>query len=93
MTKIDTDTHYPYQKLFDVLIDNNKLCFETVGRDGEGRLILHKSRTINMSSAYGEEDEYYVISPKEFEACARRALRNGRIGRKELAKYLHGDKK
>ena len=93
MIKIDTDIHYPYKKLFDVLIDTNKLCFETVGRDGEGRLILHKSRTVNMSSAYGEENDYYVLSQEEFEDCARKACKNRHIGKKELAGYLQAESK
>ena len=92
MIKIDTDMHYPYKKLFDVMIDTGKLCFETVGRDEEGRLILHRSRTVNVSSAYGEEDEYYVLSQEEFEACARKACKNRHIGKKDLAKYIPGAK-
>ncbi|MBP5274749.1 MAG: hypothetical protein ILO36_07425 [Abditibacteriota bacterium] len=59
-----------------------------MGADAEGRTILHRSRTVNMSSACGEESEYFFLTPEEVAVYARRANKNGFPGKKELKKYL-----
>ena len=71
MKKIETNTHLRYKKIKDVVIDRNRLYSETIGIDSDGNYILHKSRTINMSSGYGEESEYFILSPDEFKHYKR----------------------
>ena len=76
MKKIETNTHLSYEKIADVVIDRKRLCSETLGRY-QGNIILHKSYTINMSSGYGEESEYYILSPEECQP--RQILRPNRL--------------
>jgi len=64
MKKIETNTHLSYEKIADIVIDRKRLCSETLGRY-QGNIILHKSYTVNMGSGYGEESEYYILSPEE----------------------------
>ena len=49
------------KELFTVSVDRNKLTYETIEQDASGRIILHKSKTTNRGSGYGEEDEYRVL--------------------------------
>ena len=65
MQKINTNEHLHYKKIADVMIDRNRLMFETIGMDEAGNYILHRSITINMSSGYGEESEYYILNDEE----------------------------
>ena len=65
MKKIETRTHLSYEKIADVVIDTKRLYSETLGRDKDGNIILHSTFTVNMSSGYGEESEYYILSPEE----------------------------
>ena len=67
MKKIETSTHLATKHLFDVMVDTNKLCYEAIEQDEDGNYILHKSRTVNQSSGYGEESEYYLLTPEEAE--------------------------
>ena len=55
------------KELFTVSVDKNKLSYETIEQDESGRIVLHKSKTTNRGSGYGEEDEYYVLSKEEYE--------------------------
>ena len=76
MKKIETDSHYEYQKLFDAAIDNEKLRSETVGRDARGNLILHISETYNIGNAYSTSDCYYIISKNELSDYLKKARDN-----------------
>ncbi len=93
MKKIETDERYEYTTLFTVLVDSNKLMYEAVGVDGEGRLILHRSNTINNSSGYGVDDEYFYIDADEYKDCVKQARKNRQIGffaYKKLLKTVPG---
>lgn len=79
MKRIETDERYHYTKLFDVNIDSNKLCYETVGKDDSGNLILHQSQTINNSSGYGDENTYYILNDKEYSDYLHEARKNGYV--------------
>lgn len=65
MKKIKTNTHLGYKRVRDVVVDTNRLYSETIGIDSEGNYILHKSYTTSNSSGYGEESEYFYLSPDE----------------------------
>ena len=81
MKKINTRIHLRTKHLFDVKIDTNKLYFEAVEQDEEGNYILHKSYTINQSSGYGEESEYYLLTLEEYEQY--RSRYGGSLGKKK----------
>ncbi len=66
MKKIETRTHLATRHLFDVMVDRNRLCYEAIEQDENGNYILHKSYTINQSSGYGEESEYYLLTQEEY---------------------------
>ena len=78
MRKINTNTHLRTKHLFDVKIDTNKLYFEAVEQDEDGNYILHKSFTINQSSGYGEESEYYLLTPEEYQQYRNRCGGGGK---------------
>lgn len=78
MRKINTRIHLRTKHLFDVKIDSNKLYFEAVEQDEDGNYILHKSFTINQSSGYGEESEYYLLTPEEYEQYKNRCCGRGK---------------
>ena len=46
--------------------------FEAVEEDEHGNKILHRSRTISMSSAMGEESEYYLLTEEEYQQYRNR---------------------
>lgn len=66
MKKIETDRHLSYTKIVDVVVDNKRLYSETLGKDENGNIILHKSSTYNMGGGYGENSEYYILTPEEY---------------------------
>ena len=88
MEIINTQAHYEYVRLFDAEIDTQKLRTETVGRDAAGRLILHRSETVNRSSAYGTADEYFILTAAEYAELAAKAHKNKLISRWTLKKLL-----
>jgi len=81
MRKINTNTHLRTKHLFDVKIDTNKLYFEAVEQDEDGNYILHKSFTINQSGGYGEESEYYLLTPEEYQQYRNRCGGGGKKNR------------
>lgn len=88
MKKIETDTHYDYSKLFDVMIDTNKLCFETVGEDEYGNYILHSSGTYNMGNAYSSSDDYFILDEKEYLEYVKKARENGMLSWIKYRRFL-----
>ncbi len=88
MKKNETDLHYHYTKLFDAMIDKTKLSFETVGRDAHGNLILHISRTYNMSSAYSSDDEYFILTAEEYREYVEKARKNKFISLFKYRRFL-----
>ena len=70
--------HLATKKLFDVVIDTNRLYCETIEEDNLGNILLHKSYTINMSSGYGTEDEYSYLTQEEYEEYKRKAKKKKR---------------
>jgi hypothetical protein len=83
MKKIETRTHLATRHLFDVMIDSKRLCFEAVEEDEHGNKILHKSWTINMSSAMGEESEYYLLTEEEYQQYKDRCGYSGKKKKKK----------
>ncbi len=75
MKKINTRTHLSTKHLKTVKVDTQRLYSETIEEDDEGNIILHKSFTTNMSSGYGEESEYYILSPEE---CQKYGIRKNK---------------
>ena len=71
MKKIETNKHLSYRKIADIVIDRKRLYSETIGEDENGNIILHKSSTYNMGGGYGENSEYFILTPEE---CRRYGL-------------------
>lgn len=88
MKKIETEAHYDYIKLFDAVIDKNKLYCETVGQDAAGSLILHTSATYNIGNAYSASDEFYVLTPEEYREYVARAYQNRLISWMAQRRFL-----
>ena len=93
MRKIETNTHLATKHLFDVMIDSNKLCFEAVEQDENGRKILHKSWTISSGCAMGEESEYYYLTDEEYQQYKDRCGYTGKKQEKEKMKKKDKKKK
>ena len=90
MKKIETDSIYEYSRLFDAVIDTNKLSSETVGRDKFGNLILHISETYNIGNAYSTSDEFYILTAEEYREYLGKARENKLISFFEYRKFLRG---
>lgn len=77
MKKINTNTntHLATKHLFDVIVDTQRLYCESIEQDENGNFILHKSRTISMSSAMGEESEYFLLTTEEYERYKKMSLK------------------
>ncbi len=86
MKQIETQGRCEYVKLFDIKADTEKLCFETVGKDAAGRLILHRSET--NSSDGGMADEYFVLTTAEYVELAAKARRDKLISHWALKRLL-----
>ena len=71
MQKIDTDKRLSNRTLFDILIDTNRLYSESIEEDDKGNIYLHKESTYNIGSGYGTSDEYYLLTPEEYEQFKR----------------------
>ena len=93
MEKIETNSRYDYKKLFDALIDKEKLCSETVGIDEFDNYILHKSGTGNNSSAYYTWDEYYVLTEDEYREYVDKAIQNKLIRIWDRGRLMKGHSK
>ncbi len=79
MDMIYTEERLEYKRLFTVNVDKNKLICEYIGVF-EGGFILHRDITVNNSSGYGTDNEYYSISGDEYQRYVDMARKNRQIG-------------
>jgi len=73
MKKNSSNKRPSTKKLMDVSVDKRSLSYESIEQDESGRIFLHKSKTVNRGGGYGEEDEYFEMSAKEYEQYKKSA--------------------
>ena len=88
MEKIETEARYDCSKMFDVMIDTEKLRYEEICRDKDGRFILHVCETYNFGSAYSETNDYFILDNNEYVLYLNKARKNKQIGWLKYRKFL-----
>ena len=80
MEKIETDKRLENRKLFDAVIDKEKLSFEEICKDVSGKIILHVSGTYNIGNAYSESNDYFYLTDEEYLEYLEKARKNKLVG-------------
>ena len=67
MKKCNSTKRPQTRTLMDVKVDKDRLSYESIEQDASGRILFHKSCSGTGSNGYGAKDEYFELSPEEYE--------------------------
>lgn len=87
--KLDV-SHYDYEKLFTISVDQERRAVRMVGQDDQGRYILEDYAEYSLGSATDSHSDYYVLTYEEYRRYAKQALVNSMITRQEYTRLCEG---
>lgn len=80
-------SHQDFCELFTVEVDNDKMRFTSVGKNGAGQYVLINSSDFNIGNASSSAEDYFLLTAEEVKEYAAIARSNGHISKRDYNSY------